>query len=107
MIWVDVKFADTLLNEQSIDDECNHYCLVMTKKFGWMKAMYASSEWYSSYTSKITVEVTHFMIIGEASNSHTKHFFTSPCGLKSDDVNTVTHCGGFNCGPCNKHISDD
>lgn len=63
MRWINAKQADTLLTEQDIKDECNSYCLALTKEFGWIKAMYASGEWYSSYTSKITVEVTHFMII--------------------------------------------
>lgn len=63
MRWINAKQADVLLNDQGIDDMCNSYCLVMTESFGWMRAMYISGEWYSSYTSKIVVEVTHFMII--------------------------------------------
>lgn len=63
MRWINVKQAGVLLNEQDINDSCNSYCLVMTKDYGWMAAMYASGEWYSSYSCKIAVEITHFMIV--------------------------------------------
>ena len=50
--------TDTMPEPCSHEDECNPYYLVRLEKYPPMKAMYIDGEWWTSYVSKIAVEVT-------------------------------------------------
>ena len=56
--WISVK--DRLPESQDIEDECNYYCLIYTRN-GVSRAMYCNGEWYTNYTSKVFINVTHWM----------------------------------------------
>ena len=56
--------VDILPEPDPIDSECNEYYLVKVKRFGWDRAMYltdgVSDGWYTKYSTKLIVEVTHW-----------------------------------------------
>ena len=56
LVWISVQ--DELPPSDDIE-ECNEYYLIYTE-YGAMKAMYISNEWWSSYSSKIMCDVTHW-----------------------------------------------
>jgi hypothetical protein len=37
------------------------YYLINIDSYGWSKAMFIDNEWWSSYTNKVCVPVTHWM----------------------------------------------
>lgn len=51
---------DSLPESDDIDEPCNEYYLVWIKDHSPEFAMRMEDEWYTSYTSKLISEVTHW-----------------------------------------------
>ena len=50
------------INKETGYPETKYY-VIMTKDYGWIKAMRKDHKWYKNYTSEVVVEVTHWMEI--------------------------------------------
>ena len=65
MEWIDIN--KELPPNQTINMETGHpetvYYLILTREWGWWKAMRKDNKWYENYTSEVVVEVTHWMKI--------------------------------------------